>query len=152
CGVTVGFSLQVVNERRDQRECGACKACCTVLGVTELHKPVNVECEHICNAGCAIYDERPRTCRDWSCDWKNGLIPGDEMRPDKVGVMFDLRIEGIDPLLCLWEVADGAAEQAGLDQVLANVYLHAPCAVMKKDGSAYDYWTKSPLGRSPYQG
>lgn len=148
----VAFSLQLTNETATPRECGACKACCTMLGVTELHKPVNAQCEHVCEQGCSIYDDRPQTCRNWSCDWKNGLIPGEELRPDKLGVIFDLRLTGCDPILCMWEVAPGAAEQTVLGPILANVYLQAPCAVMTLDGSAYDYWSRQPIARTPYAG
>lgn len=148
----MAFSLQMTNELGASRECGPCTACCTMLGVTELHKPVNAECEHVCERGCSIYDSRPRTCRDWSCDWKNGLIPGEDLRPDKLGVIFDLRLEGCDPILCLWEVMPGAAQQDALGSILSNVYLHAPCAVMKPDGTAYNYWSHEPIQRSPYAG
>jgi hypothetical protein len=148
----LAYSLQLLNDLRDRRECGACTACCTVLGVTELHKPVNVECAHACEAGCSIYDDRPRTCRDWSCDWKNGLVPGEDLRPDRLGVILDLRLKGCDPILCMWEVTPGAAKQEVLGPIMANVYHRAPCAVMKNDGTAYDYWTHDPVQRSPYAG
>jgi hypothetical protein len=142
----------MTNDLGARRECGLCTACCTILGVTELHKPVNVECEHVCEGGCSIYDTRPRTCRDWSCDWKNGLIPGEDLRPDKLGIIFDLRLEGCDPILCMWEVTPGAAKQNVLAAIISDVYLEAPCAVMKPDGSAYNYWSQDPIQRSPYMG
>ena len=148
----MAFALQVINDLGASRACGPCTACCTILGVTELHKPVNVECEHACSNGCSIYDDRPKTCRDWSCDWKNGLIPGEHFRPDKLGVIFDLRLEGCDPILCMWEVVPDAAKQDLLGPILSEVYLQAPCAVMKPDGTAYNYWTHDPIQRTPYVG
>jgi hypothetical protein len=148
----LAFSLQVTNDTKGGRECGPCTACCTILGVTELRKPVNVKCEHVCERGCSIYETRPPTCRNWSCDWKNGLLPGEELRPDKLGVIFDLRLEGCDPILCMWEVVPGAADQELLGPLLANVYLQAPCAVMKMDGTAYNYGTRETISRTPYAG
>ena len=123
-----------------------------MLGVTELHKPVNVPCAYVCEGGCSIYQTRPQTCRNWSCDWKNGLIPDEELRPDRLGIIFDLRLEGADPILCLWEVHEGAARQPGLEPLLNEIYLHAPCVVMKQDGTAYNYWSGDPVQRSPYAG
>lgn len=123
-----------------------------MLGVTELHKPVNVRCTFVCEQGCSVYETRPQTCRNWSCDWKNGLIAEEELRPDRLGIIFDLRLEGADPILCLWEVWDGAAEQPLLEPILAEVYLQAPSVVMKQDGTAYNYWTHEQVQRSPYSG
>lgn len=74
----MAFSLPMTKELGVHRECGQCTACCTMLGVTELRKPVNIACDHVCEQGCSIYNSRPQTCRDWSCDWKNGLIPGED--------------------------------------------------------------------------
>jgi hypothetical protein len=148
----VAFALQVIEERGNGRECGPCTACCTMLGVTELHKPVNVPCDYVCGGGCSIYLTRPPTCRNWSCDWKNGLIPDEELRPDRLGIIFDLRLEGADPILCLWEVREDAARQPTLEQILTEVYLQAPSVVMKLDGTAYNYWTGEPVQRSPYAG
>ncbi len=111
----MAFALQIIEERGSSRECGSCIACCTMLGVTELHKPVNVPCAFVCEGGCSIYETRPQTCRNWSCDWKNGLIPDEEQRPDRLGIIFDLRLEGADPILCLWEVLKAAARQPGLE-------------------------------------
>ena len=146
------YSLQMTTDRRDRRECGSCTACCAILGVAELHKPVNVECPHVCAQGCSIYDTRPRTCRDWSCDWRNGFLPGEEQRPDKLGVIFDLRLEGCDPILCIWEVAEGAAQQKEVDSIMSAVYPRISSAVMKKDGTAYNYWGREPIERTPYTG
>jgi Fe-S-cluster containining protein len=71
------------------RECGACTACCTILAVRELNKNVYEACQHLCAQGCSIYTDRPRTCRAWSCMWREGKLEGDERRrPDQLGVMF----------------------------------------------------------------
>ena len=74
------------------RSCGSCQACCTVVGVQELHKPHWTRCAHQCEVGCAIYEDRPRTCRGYSCLWAAGLLQGEEeRRPDRLGIILDLR-------------------------------------------------------------
>lgn len=69
------------------RECAGCVACCTLTRVPELDKPYGVTCCHVCD-GCAIYSERPQSCRDFRCAWLNGEMP-DWMRPDKAHVMLE---------------------------------------------------------------
>jgi hypothetical protein len=94
------------------RACGNCQACCTVVGVQELHKPHWTRCEHQCATGCAIYPDRPRTCRGYSCLWAAGLLDGEEHRPDQSGIILDLRSQsssdsvrpGDRVLIQVWEV------------------------------------------------
>jgi hypothetical protein len=75
---------------RAGRSCGECTACCTVLSVAEIRKPMRWACEYVQCGGCRIYDKRPPACRDFNCLWLRGAIAGDEShRPDKLGVMFD---------------------------------------------------------------
>ena len=73
------------------RTCGDCTACCTVLAVHELDKPVNTVCKYDAGGSCAIYSERPQSCRDYECLW---LVSEEWMRlaerPDRVGVILDL--------------------------------------------------------------
>ncbi|UGY15288.1 YkgJ family cysteine cluster protein [Bradyrhizobium septentrionale] len=60
------------------RQCGSCTACCKVLEVTDLGKPVNTVCNHILSGGgCDIYDRRPRQCRSFSCGWLQGHLDDD---------------------------------------------------------------------------
>lgn len=74
---------------RQARPCGECTACCTVMAVTELKKPRGQACPHICAAGCAIYSERPDSCRRFDCLWRLGFARDDD-RPDRLGVIFDI--------------------------------------------------------------
>ncbi len=93
------------------RECGECTACCTALGVTELQKPQYTTCQHLCDKGCAIYEQRPHACRTWSCLWLLGYIAGDERRrPDRLGLIFTSvdRPDGTQ-LLVAWELWKDAA-------------------------------------------
>lgn len=70
-----------------KRACNGCTECCSVLGVKPLDKPAWVSCEHLCEAGCAIYLERPGICGEFNCLWQCGLGTMDE-RPDSLGVIF----------------------------------------------------------------
>ena len=72
------------------RECGSCTACCAVLAIVELAKPARRACDHLCRAGCGIYEARPASCREFHCLWLRGALDGGEaLRPDALGVMFD---------------------------------------------------------------
>lgn len=77
--------------------CGDCTFCCRAMGVTELDKPENVWCTFVRRkpSGCSIYDERPKSCREFECYWlatQTSDIPENRMtlpfRPDKSRVMI----------------------------------------------------------------
>jgi hypothetical protein len=70
-----------------KRACNGCTECCSVLGVKPIDKAPWVSCEHLCEAGCAIYLERPGICGEFNCLWQCGLGTMDE-RPDNLGVIF----------------------------------------------------------------
>lgn len=106
--------LAALVRRIGGRSCGDCTACCTVKSVRELGKPSQVACRHVCASGCRIYGQRPTSCREYACFWRQGLIDGDERRrPDQLGVMIDCepfsRIPG-KVRLVIWEVVPGAAK------------------------------------------
>ena len=63
--------------------------CCKLLGVVELNKPASQWCVH-CKPGrgCDVYDERPHTCRIFSCLWLTDPIMPEAFRPDRVKVML----------------------------------------------------------------
>lgn len=70
------------------RRCGSCRACCTVLAVTELAKQSFTKCANECESGCSAYEQRPQGCADYRCGWLDGF--GDERdRPNRLGVIFD---------------------------------------------------------------
>jgi hypothetical protein len=70
-----------------QRKCGRCTKCCSVIEVREISKPGQQTCPNECADGCAIYATRPKSCRDFSCNWLRGEGV-DEERPDKLGIFF----------------------------------------------------------------
>lgn len=96
------------------RSCGACTACCTALGVTELDKPMGARCVHERAArGCAIYADRPPSCRGYRCGWLQGALP-EEFRPDRAGFIIEpwrLPDGGEDGVL-FREVREGALDSS----------------------------------------
>lgn len=75
------------------RECGTCNACCVVPSIDdpELRKLPGVPCVNTRpDGGCAIYETRPRTCRDFFCGWRRAAWIGEDLRPDRSGVYIRL--------------------------------------------------------------
>jgi hypothetical protein len=72
-----------------ERSCGPCSACCTTMGVSELNKPEHVACLHLKSPnGCGVYENRPKSCREFKCLWLSGVVENDELRPDLCGVVW----------------------------------------------------------------
>jgi len=103
------------------RSCGTCNACCTVLGVAELDKPVGEPCKHLAAKGCGIYDRRPKSCREYHCLWRSGLLDGPS-RPDRLGIVIDVSNDKAD-LLFAREVRPGAIEEkrSVLDKIAHDI-------------------------------
>ncbi len=118
------------------RECGPCKACCTVVGVEELAKPMRQPCQYECEAGCGIYEQRPGSCQTYSCMWLNGTLAGDtRRRPDVLGMIFDLRENNLGiNIICAWEVWEGAAEQPAVQFLMAKMSLMVAVLLRRFDG------------------
>ena len=97
------------------RACGSCTACCTVMGVPELGKSTYDACAHLCGMGCAIYDDRPGSCRTFVCQWLRGVLEVDgrvdpDLRPDVCGVIFDYQPDSpFGEVYVAWEVESGAS-------------------------------------------
>lgn len=74
--------------------CGDCTLCCTLMSVAELKKPCDVACSHIAKGvGCAIYADRPPSCRNFACAWlqdqgEHRGVMRRELRPDKCHVVL----------------------------------------------------------------
>jgi hypothetical protein len=78
------------NKKSLARRCGTCNACCTTHGVPELKKIPFSKCEHLALVkGCGIYNERPKSCRDFECLWLQGAFEGVH-RPDRLGIVFSV--------------------------------------------------------------
>jgi hypothetical protein len=110
------------------RACGACTVCCVALGIdtSQIQKRTGSLCRHCAGGGCAIYEARPNTCRDFYCAWMTTEALGPDWRPDLSGVFLqELDIQG-RPALSLMLVADAlkTARQAWfVDFVLAQLRL-----------------------------
>jgi hypothetical protein len=101
-----------IAQRIDGRTCGECTACCHVKSVPELGKPTQRACAHLCRSGCAVYAQRPTSCREYACLWRQGFLAAEERwRPDRLGVLVDYQPFASVPgtiRLVVWEVVPGA--------------------------------------------
>lgn len=68
------------------KTCGDCTLCCKALSVRELGKPAGRWCQHA-NPGCGIYDDRPESCRTFTCQWLTTALP-DRLKPNKCGCVI----------------------------------------------------------------
>jgi hypothetical protein len=72
------------------RTCGACRLCCIIPPHPAIEKPGCVRCTHLSNArGCTIYEDRPRACRDFRCQWLANYDAEDIPRPDRGHFLID---------------------------------------------------------------
>jgi hypothetical protein len=78
------------------RACGDCQLCCRLLGVKSMHKPAGQKCQHQrFGKGCAIYADRPRDCRTWSCRWLCDESTRGLRRPDHGHYVVDLTYDTV---------------------------------------------------------
>ena len=83
--------LPVREIKSENRECGACTACCDGWLISDmLNMRPGQPCRHRANEGCSIYEERPeKPCRTFSCLWLTEDFPLPETaRPDQSGVIL----------------------------------------------------------------
>jgi len=77
------------------RACGSCMMCCKILRIEELDKPTGVWCKHaVTGKGCGIYDDRPRTCRAFFCNWMRDASLGPEWKPDRAKLVVRVQRNG----------------------------------------------------------
>lgn len=77
--------------RPAERKCGACTLCCKLTPVRELNKGANQRCDHQRHGkGCAIYPQRPHSCRVWNCRWVLEDDTADLRRPDHSHYVIDV--------------------------------------------------------------
>jgi hypothetical protein len=71
------------------KACGSCTMCCSALEIDELKKPAGPACANcITTGGCAIYQSRPKVCRDFECLWLTERALPSNMRPDRIGAIM----------------------------------------------------------------
>lgn len=79
----------------DARTCGSCTLCCKVMGIEELEKPPGRWCS-LCapGRGCKAYDERPPSCRIFSCAWLTSDFVPEALKPNRSKVVLALDLGG----------------------------------------------------------
>lgn len=90
--------------------CGDCTCCCTIMGVSTLEKPQYMKCYHE-QKGCAVYEQRPEDCREYSCLWLLGMIGDERHRPDKIGLIFDVGNNRYGSFIVAWECLEDAHQK-----------------------------------------
>jgi len=127
-----------------ERTCGDCNVCCYAAAVPEMKKHKFVRCEHMIGSkgGCAIYPDRPPSCRNWKCEWLEGMGE-DEDRPDKLGVMFMLvqTREGLGTLI--FEVVEGAKRSERFQVLYQKACAKVP-VFQTTPGDQSDYFLGGP--------
>jgi hypothetical protein len=129
---------ELSNHDPGSRSCGDCTACCTVLAVDELRKPMRWACDHAACAGCRIYDARPQSCRDFNCQWLLGEISGDDStRPDRVGVLFDCYQSTAtrETRFVAFEVWEGAFDEPAGAALIARLAIDRDVQLSYRNGS-----------------
>jgi len=87
--VTISIDLGAPNAFN--RRCGECTLCCKLIPVAELRKPANKKCKHQrFGVGCTIYEDRPHSCRYWSCGWLADPTTAGLSRPDRAHYCIDI--------------------------------------------------------------
>lgn len=93
----------------EKRSCGECTACCKTHFVEEIKKIRGDWCKHCdIGKGCRIYQNRPESCSNYSCDWLHNPKIEERFRPDKIKIVAETKIqEGLGLCLWLWELEPG---------------------------------------------
>jgi len=97
------------------------------VGVAELEKPEYVPCcylqrQYEQKGCCSIYAHRPGTCKGYNCLYSAGILQGGKRnRPDKLGIILDLRRDGDERTIQAWEVWAGALEQPRVQELLEDL-------------------------------
>lgn len=76
----------------DNRRCGECSLCCTLLPVKAIGKLDGERCKHARGLGCNIYRKEgfPAECALWNCRWVINDDAGDLQRPDRCHYVIDI--------------------------------------------------------------
>lgn len=78
------------------RQCGSWNACCDILEVAAVDKPVNQLCRHWqAGTGCTIYERRPQMCRSFVCAWLQGHLD-DDWFPAKSGIVVHFSQDAVN--------------------------------------------------------
>jgi hypothetical protein len=76
------------------RLCGSCMLCCKVMTVDELNKPSGTMCSHaVIGKGCAIREQRPRSCRTFFCGWRLDPNIDTMWKPEICGFLLTISLK-----------------------------------------------------------
>jgi len=115
--------MSITRSPGEQRRCGECSLCCTVLRVDELGKLGGEACRHLDSerGGCAIHPDRPQICRAYRCMWLRGALE-EQDRPDRLGALVDLLPVGAGLRLSIHEASPGAYDRSPRLRAIAARY------------------------------
>lgn len=134
---TLKANLKAFKAEMAGRQCGDCTACCWVLGIKELAKAPRKFCKHQ-GVGCGIHPTKPPSCQEFRCLWLDGNIIEEELRPDRLGAMFCLRLHpSIHPtqeIVSVFEIVDGALDRNEVGVAAKYFAMHYPVILMHKSG------------------
>lgn len=125
-------------DEKTTRRCDGCDLCCTALEVFELRKPMGTRCSHLIEGRCAVYNDRPLTCRVFYCSWRasellNMKIP-QGLRPNDVGFVLHWN-KGASPLMTLFVDPERPDAWKAHKKALKKIARSNDCAVVIGGGS-----------------
>ena len=110
-----------------KRSCGECTECCTWLTVGVLDKPSGTACQHQCDEGCSIYDERPEDCQKFQCLWSiSEPHISSSARPDKSGFVAWHGMTSLGPTLYVSECREGGLGTLEASDLTETYLKHYP--------------------------
>jgi hypothetical protein len=86
----------------NDRSCGACDLCCTIMAVRELPKPAFTPCRHLADPGpgCAVWGRHPASCQIFHCLWRRSaeILPP-ALFPADCGFLLAAEVTAAWPML-----------------------------------------------------
>lgn len=80
---------------RAGRSCGSCGLCCKIMGVSEIRKAAGDWCQHwSASKGCAIYADRPPSCRIFDCWYRSDIGSPEVWNPVKSRMVVTIEMNG----------------------------------------------------------
>lgn len=116
------------------RDCGECSACCRLPEISEINKPANTPCKHLCSKGyeCKIYRGRPKMCADYKCCWLSGFGKNKD-RPDKSGVLVESKETQFGLLMVAKSFKKGAIKTDAGQETINRIAASSICLVVQDD-------------------
>jgi hypothetical protein len=86
--------------------CGDCTACCHSLCI-DVEDGVDYKwggsCEHVCEAGCSVYDSRPKVCVSFKCAYLEYDLPSKYI-PEEYGFFVETLKMSDDTTSCCVQI------------------------------------------------